>query len=73
MAGVRNPLKHIKKILKLSRPYIKPYTQPIDDKIQYISDHDMTPKELSDLITNKIQDTIQHNHETEENNFEETE
>lgn len=73
MAGVRNPLKKLKKILKLSRPYTKPYTKPIDDKIQYISDHDITPRELSDLITHKIQDAIQHNHETEENNFEETE
>ena len=70
MAGAKNPLK---KIFKLIRPYTKQYTKPIDDKIQFISDHDITPKELSDLITHKIQDAIHHDHETEEDNFGETE
>lgn len=73
MAGVRNPLKHIKRLFKLSKPYVRPYIKPIEDKVQYISDHDLTPRELSDLITHKIEDTIHHNHETEESNLEETE
>ena len=73
MAGVRNPLKHIKRLFKLSKPYVRPYIKPIEDKVQYISDHDLTPRELSDLISHKIEDKIHHNHETEESNLEETE